>query len=280
MGAIRANHPLAGFMTDQHEAFPIPLRLELNQQSLEVLLWKIPDAGDTIVLIHEALGSAAYWKNFPEGLGQSTATNVLAYSRAGHGDSEGPLEPRSERYYAYQVESVLPALVREFEIAEPILYGHSEGAAIAFLYAASGKPTKAIIAESPIVIGEKRALATVEAMNASDSRDELIEKLRRYHNDPEAVVRSWVEGVRGHLSREFPSERYLTRVACPVLAIQGAKDPFGGASQAKALQAGIAHLELVVLAEAGHLPHREQPEAVIAAAARFLNRLRTPQNRP
>lgn len=267
-------------MTDKHEAFPIPIRLELNQQSLEVLLWQVPDAEDTVVLIHEALGSAAYWKNFPERLGQSTGTNVLAYSRAGHGDSEGPLEPRSERYYAYQVEAVLPALMREFEIAEPILYGHSEGAAIAFLYASEGKPTKAIIAESPIVIGEKRTLATVEAMNASDSRNELIEKLRRYHNDPEAVFRSWVEGVRGHLAREFPSERYLTRVACPVLAIQGAKDPFGGAGQAKALQAGIAHLELVVLPEAGHLPHREQPEAVIASAAGFLYRLRTPQNRP
>ena len=125
--------------------------------------------------------------------------------------------------------------MREFEIAKPILYGHSEGATIAFLYASEGKPVKAIIAESPIVIGEKSALATVEAMDASDSRNELIEKLRRYHKDPEAVFSSWVEGVRRYLAREFPSESYLTRVACPVLAIQGAKDPFGGAAQARAL---------------------------------------------
>jgi pimeloyl-ACP methyl ester carboxylesterase len=266
-------------MTDKGESFPIPLRLHLNGQSLEVLLWKAAGAENTIVMIHEALGSAAYWKDFPERLAQSAGTNVLAYSRAGHGDSEGPVEPRTGRYYLYQAEAVLPALVREFEISEPILYGHSEGAAIAFLYAAEGRPTKAIIAESPIVIGEQRVLAAVEAIDSSDSRGELIEKLRRYHNDPEPVFRSWVEGVRGHLAREFPSPKYLTRVACPVLAIEGAKDPFGGAEQAKALQATIAQLELVVLPEAGHLPHREQPEAVIASTAGFLHRLQAAQNK-
>ncbi len=259
-------------MTD--ESFPIPIQLELNQRSVEVLLWRIPQAKDTIILIHEALGSASYWKSFPEKLGQTTSTNVLAYSRAGHGNSEGPLQPRSREYYAYQVETVLPALMREFEIAKPILYGHSEGATIAFLYASEGKPVKAIIAESPIVIGETSALATAEAMDASDSRSELIEKLRRYHKDPEAVFSSWVEGVRRYVAREFPSESYLTRVACPVLAIQGAKDPFGGRAQARALQAGIADLELAVLPDAGHLPHREQPEAVIAYAAGFIERLR------
>jgi pimeloyl-ACP methyl ester carboxylesterase len=253
---------------------PLPLRLRLQQQSLEVLLWKVSRAEDTIILIHEALGSASYWKNFPEKLGRSTDMNVLAYSRAGHGDSDGPLEPRSKQYYAYQVKTVLPALLREFEIVEPVLYGHSEGAAIALLYAAEGRPAQAIIVESPIVIGEPSALTTVEAMNASDARNQLIEKLGRYHKDPEAVFSSWVEGVRRHLARDFPSASYLTRVACPVLAIQGAKDPFGGAAQAKALQTGIAHLDLVVLPEAEHLLHREQPEAVIAAATGFLRQLR------
>jgi pimeloyl-ACP methyl ester carboxylesterase len=266
-------------MTDEFSSAPLPRTLLVNQQRLEVLLWQIPGAGDTIVLIHEALGSATYWKNFPQKLGRSTGMSVLAYSRAGHGRSEGPLEPRTKQYYAHQVETVLPALMREFEIAHPILYGHSEGAAIALLYAGEEKSVKAVIAESPIVIGEPSALATVEAMNASDSRHELIEKLRRYHQNPEGVFSSWVEGVRRHLAHEFPTPSYLPRVTCPVLAIQGAEDPFGGAAQARALESAIARLELVVLPGTGHLPHREQPEAVIASTVRFLRGIETPPDR-
>jgi pimeloyl-ACP methyl ester carboxylesterase len=262
-------------MTGDSELLPVPSRLLANQRSLEVLLWKIPGATDTIVLIHEALGSASYWKSFPERLGRSTGANVLAYSRAGHGDSEGPVEPRSGQYYRHQAEVVLPALMREFLIAEPILYGHSEGAAIAFLYAAEAAAgVKALIAESPIVIGEEGTRETVEAMSASDSKNELIEKLRRYHKNPETVFSSWVEGVRLHLAREFPSARYLERVRCPVLAIQGAKDPFGGIAQGEALKAAIAHLELIVLPNAGHLPHREDPDAVIERVTGFLHGLR------
>lgn len=252
------------------EGATIPDRLKVDGKSLEVLEWSANAARGTILLIHEALGSASYWKDFPQKLALSAGCNVIAYSRAGHGYSEGPLDPRSVDYYSYQVEKVLPGLLRHFRIAEPILYGHSEGAAIAFLYAAAGNPVRAIIAESPIVVAEEGTLETVKEMNREDPRAELIEKLGRYHRDASSVFHSWVESVEFHRTRGFPSASYLPRVQCPVLVIHGALDPFGGPAQATALEAGIAHLRQIVLPDAGHLPHREQPEAVLENVAQFL----------
>ena len=245
-------------------------RLLVKGKALEVMEWNVPGARDTIVLIHEALGSASYWKGFPAQLAESTGARVLAYSRAGHGDSEGPIEPRSAHYYRRQAEIVLPSLISEFAIAEPILYGHSEGAAIALLYAATGYAAKAIIAESPILAAGERTWRTVEQMDQAQPRAELIAKLRRYHRDPEAVFSSWVEGVRGHLSRELVAAAFLPRVQCPVLVLEGALDPFTCPTQQALLEAGIARLRHVVLENAGHLPHREQPPIVLESVARFL----------
>jgi pimeloyl-ACP methyl ester carboxylesterase len=231
----------------------------------------MPVAQDTIVLIHEALGSASYWKDFPALLAERTCTNVLAYSRAGHGDSDGPIEPRSMEYYRRQVDTILPALLREHRIANPILYGHSEGAAIALLYAAATKPVKAIIAESPIVNPGARSLATIEQMDRGQARTELIEKLGRYHRDAELVFASWVESVRGDLfSRKLHAADYLPRVACPVLVLEGTSDPFGGPEQEVALEAGIRRLRRVIMEGTGHLPHREQTQRVLESVAGFL----------
>src|SRR5205814_7882341 len=42
------------------------------------------DAAPTIVLLHEGLGCAAPWGDFPERLAAATGTGGFAYSRAGH----------------------------------------------------------------------------------------------------------------------------------------------------------------------------------------------------
>ncbi len=42
-----------------------------------------PDAAPMLVLLHEGLGSAALWGDFPDKLAAATGTGVFAYSRAG-----------------------------------------------------------------------------------------------------------------------------------------------------------------------------------------------------
>jgi pimeloyl-ACP methyl ester carboxylesterase len=113
------------------------MRLPLNGKSIEVSIYTLPSADNTILLLHEALGSVSYWKDFPHRLALATGSNVLVYSRPGHGNSEGPLEPRNEGHYLDQVEVVIPQLLRHFSVERPVIYGHSEREGFDF-----GKPVR------------------------------------------------------------------------------------------------------------------------------------------
>src|SRR5690242_14413562 len=90
----------------------------------------------TIVMLHEGLGSVAMWKQFPQRLADTTGMRVVAYSRFGYGRSDAPPAP----YCALEMQErealrVLPAFLRELKIEQPILFGHSDGASIALIYA-------------------------------------------------------------------------------------------------------------------------------------------------
>src|SRR3977135_2312974 len=92
-------------------------------------------ADATIVMLHEGLGSIAMWKDFPERVAETTGCRVLVYSRYGHGKSERLAEKRSVDFMHHEAKVVLPELLREFQIEQPILLGHSDGASIALIYA-------------------------------------------------------------------------------------------------------------------------------------------------
>src|ERR1700761_5134657 len=111
-------------------------------QTIEVALHRYPGADDTILLLHEALGSVSYWKDFPQKLASATRASVLAYSRAGHGNSEGPIVPRDRDSYLREVREVIPALLAHLHVDFPVVYGHSEGAGIGMLYAATSQRAK------------------------------------------------------------------------------------------------------------------------------------------
>ena len=60
--------------------------LRIGDSDLEYrLLGPSPDQAPTLVLLHEGLGSAALWGDFPEKLQAATGLGVFVYSRAGYG---------------------------------------------------------------------------------------------------------------------------------------------------------------------------------------------------
>jgi len=76
---------------------------------------------------------------------------------------------------------------------------------------------------------------------------------------------------------QFPDNpklsRYLYRVKTPTLIVWGAQDGVVSTAHAQAYLRGIAGAELVVLPRCGHLPHAEQPEALVHAVVSYLVRL-------
>src|ERR1700691_5550560 len=89
----------------------------------------------TIVMLHEGLGSVAHWKDFPTRLAEETGAGVFVYSRYGHGGSDALQEPRPVSYMHHEAQVVLPEILRKASIERPLLFGHSDGASIAILYA-------------------------------------------------------------------------------------------------------------------------------------------------
>ena len=243
--------------------------LPLDSKSLELLCYQRPSATQTIVLLHEALGSVSYWKDFPETLAAATGCSIVAYSRAGHGNSQGPVEPRSMEYYRRQVDVILPAILEHFNIIDPLLYGHSEGGGIAMLYAATGHAVRAIIAECPIVAPEEQTANTIRDLAANYEASDMSRRLGRYHANPDEVFHSWIQSNMASFSKEYPFEQYLKAIKCPLLVLQGTRDEFGGIGQYQTIQRALPLAQHAVF-DAGHLLHREQPELVASTVARFL----------
>jgi pimeloyl-ACP methyl ester carboxylesterase len=73
-----------------------------------------PDAAPTIVMLHEGLGSAALWGDFPERLARRTKAGVFVYSRAGYGRSSPVALPRPLDYMQREATEVMPKLLVAF----------------------------------------------------------------------------------------------------------------------------------------------------------------------
>lgn len=256
------------------------LNLSLDGKSAEVVCHSVPSPAGTIVLLHEALGSVSYWKQFPQKLAHATNFNVIAYSRAGHGNSEGPLAKRTDEYYLHQVNTVIPALLDHFAIADPVLYGHSEGAGISLLYAATSTRIRSLILESPFVVTSAAAGELIHKMATDYPGSKLQERLANYHQRPDEVFASWTQWAATLGGEVFPLREFLPRITCPVLVLQGARDEFGTSLQLAALQAAIPNLQHESYSDTGHLPHKEQADRVLQRVSRFLSDPTSPNQQP
>ena len=92
-----------------------------------------------LVFLHEGLGSASLWKDFPAAVVQATGCDALVYSRHGYGKSDRVTEARGVEYMHREALEVLPEILACLSVHAPILIGHSDGASIALIHAGAGK---------------------------------------------------------------------------------------------------------------------------------------------
>src|ERR1700742_1713146 len=93
------------------------------------------DVAPTIVMLHEGLGSAALWGDFPDKLQAATGAGMFVYSRASYGASSPVKLPRPLDYMHVEALDVLPKLLDTIGFRRGLLVGHSDGASIAAIYA-------------------------------------------------------------------------------------------------------------------------------------------------
>src|SRR5882672_12551938 len=112
--------------------------LTIGSADLEYrMIGPAPDEAPTIVMLHEGLGSAGLWGDFPQLLQAATGAGIFLYSRAGYGASTPVQLPRPVDYMHTEALDVLPKLLDQIGFHRGLLLGHSDGASIAAIYAGS-----------------------------------------------------------------------------------------------------------------------------------------------
>jgi pimeloyl-ACP methyl ester carboxylesterase len=243
----------------------------VSGKRLEALLYPSAGANPTIVMLHEGLGSVAMWKDFPERVAETTGCGILVYSRYGHGSSGRLAEKRPVDFMHHEAKVVLPELLREFQIEQPILLGHSDGASIALIYAGTWpERVRGLILEAPHVFVEEFGLRSTSAIRTLYESSNLREKLSRYHQHVDEMFRGWNDIWLDPQFRQWNIEEYLSPIKCPTIVIQGENDEYGTLAQVEAIQHGVPGTQTLILPHCGHSPHRDQPTLTLGAISKFV----------
>ncbi len=235
------------------------------------------DSNLVIVMLHEGLGCVGLWKQFPEQLAQQTGCRVLAYSRQGYGGSDPVTPPRSLRYMHQEGIDVLPLLLDALSIDKVVLFGHSDGASIALVFAGSQQDERlqGLILLAPHVFNEEKCVQSITLARQFYERGDLRERLEKYHgNNVDGAFWGWNKAWLDPAFRGWNLEEYLQGIEVPLLMIQGEDDEYGTLAQIKAIQDQVlTKTTAEVLPDCKHSPHRDQPQAVLKLSEQFIQQL-------
>src|SRR5215813_7879294 len=212
-----------------------------------------PPGGPTLVFLHEGLGSMELWRDFPERVSGATRLPAFVYSRAGYGQSDPAPMPRPIRYMHDEAEQ-LPEILEAAEIRDPVLVGHSDGASISIIHAASGGKARALVLEAPHVFSEEMGLRSIAKAREAFESGDLRARLSRYHRDVDAAFWGWNRPWLDPEFRDWNLEEFLPRIDAPILVIQGEQDEYGTRAQVDAIQRGARDVEVLMLPDCGHSP--------------------------
>jgi pimeloyl-ACP methyl ester carboxylesterase len=256
--------------------------------------------GPTVVMIH---GNAGSLEDFEFGAIDALSSNyrVLAIDRPGHGKSDRPNGGNANvEFQARLLHHVLSSL----SVAQPVLVGHSWGAALALSYALQ-YPTEvsALILVAPAAYPDAGEARLLQAINKPPvigdvplmlghsilGRHVLKGMLRRAFSPqplPEKyfqlVASSWLgrKQLKAYLDDEASLNasleklsKHYTEINVPVLIITGDHDQIVSPKEnAYRLKDSIANSQLIELKDTGHEIPQTHPESISSA----LSLIRSP----
>jgi pimeloyl-ACP methyl ester carboxylesterase len=227
----------------------------------------------TILLFHDSLGSVELWRDFPKALATATGLRVLAYDRLGFGRSAPHPGRLSPDFTTQEARTSVPALRAQLGLDGFVAFGHSVGGAMAVATgAAFPDACAAVVTESAQAFVEDRTLAGIREAQAQFADPRQVERLARYHGDKARwVLDAWIETWLAPSFAGWTLDATLAQLRCPVLVMHGSRDEFGSRAHPEriaALAGGPA--TMTIFEGGGHVPHRENPEAVLESVTRFL----------
>ena len=252
--------------------------VEIAERRLEYrMIGPRPDEAATVVLLHEGLGSAGLWGDFPDRIAAATGLGVFAYSRAGYGHSSAATLPPRTTFMHEEAREVLPRVLDAIGIARGILLGHSDGASIATIYAGSVADHRVggLVLLAPHFFAEAFGIAEIVRMRDLYGSGDLRARLARWHRDPDSAFLSWSGPWLDPEFRTWDLAEELAHIRVPMLVIQGEDDQYGTLCQVETAKAECqCPVEALILPGVRHVPHREAAGETLRAIVDFIGRLR------
>jgi pimeloyl-ACP methyl ester carboxylesterase len=231
------------------------------------------DEEPTLLLLHEGLGCVALWRDFPQALAEATGCGVFAFSRFGYGGSDPVPLPRPMHYMHDEALQVLPRVWEQAGIRRAVLIGHSDGGSIAAIHAGAVRDPRVtgVVLIAAHFFVEDINIAAIRAIKANYEQGDLRPRLARYHSDVDMAFHGWNDAWLDPRFRAFDITGQVARIEVPVLALQGADDPYGTEAQLRVLErTATCPVGTRLIADARHAPHIEARQATLDAIVPFV----------
>ena len=187
-----------------------------------------PDQALTMVMLHEGLGCVSLWRDFPQQVADATGMGVFVYSRQGYGHSDPETLPRPLNFMTREAVDVLPAVLAQIGFQQGILFGHSDGATIAAIYAGSvvDQKVRGLILMAPHFFTEPGGLAEIGKAHKGFASGDMPKRMGKYHRDPVATFHGWADAWLDPGFARWNVAEVIDHICVPVLAIQGKQDQY------------------------------------------------------
>jgi pimeloyl-ACP methyl ester carboxylesterase len=225
-----------------------------------------------LVFLHEGLGCAAMWKDFPRRLCRETGCPGIVYDRVGYGKSSplaGPFTIHFMHHNAFiELPEVIAQLIPERNF---FLIGHSDGGSVSLIFG-SEKPAglRGIIAEGAHVFVEKETLGGIR-IAVDDFHAGKLNKLNKYHGEKtDDIFKAWSDIWLSDGFRYWNIEYALPSIECPILVLQGAEDRYGTVAQVESIALKAPNAGKMMIEKCGHSAHLEKPEETLQIMKKFI----------
>jgi pimeloyl-ACP methyl ester carboxylesterase len=175
-----------------------------------------------------------------------------------------------------EAREVLPKVLDAIGFRRGLLIGHSDGGSIAAIYAGSVPDHRVLglVLIAAHFFTEEIGLAEIRRARESFQRGDLRQKLARWHADVEGAFWSWCRPWLDPQFARWNITEELAYIRAPILIVQGEDDQYGTTRQIEvAQQECYCPVDVALLPNTRHSPHREAPEATLAAITGFVERL-------
>lgn len=238
--------------------------------------------GIPVILLH---GFTDSWHSYEMILQHLPANlHVYAISLRGHGNSSKP----KEGYHPEDFAKDIASFIRQLDIHEPFIAGHSMGSTIAQCFA-SGYPelTRGLVLAGSFADYNNTAVSDFKIMidQLTDPVDlafaEGFQRGTAVRPVPEAMMKTFIEEtakvpayVWKGVAAGWAGSNYCNKLQLynkPVLIIWGNKDGFCSLADQDLLHNALKRSELIIYEDTGHALHWEEPKRFAGDLLQFVN---------